>query len=368
MGGGETEMNYEAFYGTHVDNLKSNGRQAYGRCPFHDDRRASLSINLFTGQFNCHGCGLTGNHITFSRRLGLPYPTEGALSPAPARRSPAPQSQAPLERAGEAEGPKAPFKSRVIAEYVYTDEEGRPLTKVLRTDPKGFMQMRWTGSGWAPGLQDARRVPYRLDKVVRATDAVYVVEGEKDVETLEKQGLTASTTAMGAGGWREEYAAPFRDKYVVILPDNDEPGRKYAETAARDIVRARGHVKLVHLPGLPEHADVTDYFERGGTKADLLALVKATAAWSETPAAVESPKDYLEKIGVLVPDLRVLVPSEIRPKIRELILDVIDKCQTLNEAAQACLDEIDKQARRCTTPNEFARLTTNLKRLHEVAK
>lgn len=37
--------------------------QATALCPFHNDRKPSLSINLFTGQFYCFACGAFGGSI-----------------------------------------------------------------------------------------------------------------------------------------------------------------------------------------------------------------------------------------------------------------------------------------------------------------
>ena len=36
-----------------------------------------------------------------------------------------------------------------IAEYVYTDERGEPLFRVVRYEPKGFRQHRWNGTSWS---------------------------------------------------------------------------------------------------------------------------------------------------------------------------------------------------------------------------
>ena len=51
------------------------------------------------------------------------------------------------------------------------------------------------------------RVLYRLPDLLNAPPErpVFVVEGEKDVETLASLGLIATTNAMGAGKWRPEY-------------------------------------------------------------------------------------------------------------------------------------------------------------------
>ena len=46
--------------------------------------------------------------------------------------------------------------------------------------------------------------PYRLPELVNAIserETVFFVEGEKDVESLMKIGITASTLAGGIGGW-----------------------------------------------------------------------------------------------------------------------------------------------------------------------
>ena len=67
---------------------------------------------------------------------------------------------------------------------------------------------------------------YRLPELVKAVKdgyPVYIVEGEKDVETLRELGYTA-TTAGSANDWKKEYAAYFTGARVVILPDNDKPG------------------------------------------------------------------------------------------------------------------------------------------------
>lgn len=66
------------YYGNHVDKLskpQGNG-WAQGRCPFHEDRNASLSVNLAhpRGGWKCFaGCG-AGDLVSFHmRRTGLTF-------------------------------------------------------------------------------------------------------------------------------------------------------------------------------------------------------------------------------------------------------------------------------------------------------
>lgn len=84
---------------------------------------------------------------------------------------------------------------------------------------------------------------------------------------------------MGAGKWRPEYNPYFEGKQVVILPDNDEVGRKHAQQVARQLHGLASSVKVLELPGLPEKGDVSDWLEAGGTAEELLALVEKVPAW-----------------------------------------------------------------------------------------
>jgi hypothetical protein len=81
---------------------------------------------------------------------------------------------------------------RIVAQYDYTDESGALLFQCVRFEPKNFQQRRPNGNGgWIWNLKGIRMVPYRLPRLL-AAETVYVVEGEKDVETLESIGLVSS--------------------------------------------------------------------------------------------------------------------------------------------------------------------------------
>lgn len=150
-----------------------------------------------------------------------------------------------------------------VAEYIYTDSEGAPLFKVIKLrdqyGKKSFRQQAADGKGgWLPNLGTATRVPYQLPEVRRAASnerRVLIVEGEKDVETLRKHGLVATTTPGGSGGWRPQFAEYFKGAEVIVIPDNDAPGKKYAKAICTDLKNA----KVLDLPGLKEKEDVSDW-------------------------------------------------------------------------------------------------------------
>jgi hypothetical protein len=82
----------------------------------------------------------------------------------------------------------------------------------------------------------------------------------------------------------------------VILPDNDEVGREHAPHGRGEACAtpARPSVKMVELPGLPEHGDVSDWLGAGHTADELRALVAKALEWEpgprpRRPEAAEGP-------------------------------------------------------------------------------
>src|SRR5881398_896660 len=53
-----------ALVGARTD-LRRAGRQWMGRCPFHDERTASFSVNAENKLYHCFGCGESGDAIDF---------------------------------------------------------------------------------------------------------------------------------------------------------------------------------------------------------------------------------------------------------------------------------------------------------------
>ena len=61
---------------------------------------------------------------------------------------------------------------------------------------------------------------------MNSREVIYICEGEKDVEALERAGCAATCNAGGAGKWRPEYSEALAGANVIIVADRDEPGRK----------------------------------------------------------------------------------------------------------------------------------------------
>jgi replicative DNA helicase len=233
------------------------------------------------------------NHFAIG---ALPLPSEPALSPVVggASNNPPERRSTPTARSGG---------RKVVANYTYEDEDGQPVHRVERLEPKRFRQSRPNGrGGWIYNLNGVSLVPYRARALRRAmanSSTVVIVEGEKDVDRLVENGLEATTFAGGASAWREEYADWFVGADVVIIPDNDPPGAKYAETVASSLRAVGANVRVLELPDLPPKGDVSDWFDDGGTVAEL-ELLMAKAPLFGGPASRAEPEDSPSAYEVLI--------------------------------------------------------------------
>lgn len=270
-----------------------SGSNGSARCPAHDDQQASLSLaDGSDGRLllRCHaGCtfetiirGLrVRNLLTDSVPINLGRIRFGANGSAGG-------GAAPPGGAERATG------SRIVARYDYTDEAGVVLFQAVRLEPKRFFQRRpdARGIGWIRNLDGVRLVLYHLPELVAASsvEPVYVVEGEKDADRLASLGLVATTNPMGAGKWRPEFSPVLAGRHVVVLPDNDEAGRRHAETVADSVTKHAASVTVVRLPHLNEHGDVSDWLDNGGSLAELGHLVhEARSADGPPPRLVFMP-------------------------------------------------------------------------------
>jgi len=169
-----------------------------------------------------------------------------------------------------------PKRKKIVATYDYADEGGQLRHQTVRYEPKGFKQRQpkvdnpdpHNGAHWVRSLEGMTPVLYRLPDLLAAdpTQPVFIVEGEKDVDRAYQLGLVATTCAMGAGKWRDVYSASLRARHVVILPDNDQPGRDHAEQVALSLHGIAASVRILHLPGLPDGGDLSDWLELAGNE------------------------------------------------------------------------------------------------------
>lgn len=238
---------------------KKNARGWLAKCPAHADNTASLSISEGSDGkvlLKCFaGCD-------FAAIVTAANVEPQALFP------------------GDSE-PKAASKPVFDCAYDYRDESGELLYQAVRLkNPKTFRQRRPFENGWRWSLPaSVRKVLYGTEKLSKAPQGstVYLVEGEKDADRLNKGGLLATTNIGGASSdadskWQDGYTQQLRGHRVAIIQDNDEPGKRHAQSVSRKLTSAKIKNVIVELPGLDEHGDFSDWAAAGGTKREFIEI------------------------------------------------------------------------------------------------
>ena len=169
--------------------------------------------------------------------------------------------------------------------YDYIDADGVLVLQVLRfRRPDGGKDFRQrmpdptSPKGWKYRVDIEERPLYRLPEVLAAKErngVIFVVEGEKDVDTLAELGYTATCNPMGADNgkgskWKPNHTDTLAGCRVVIIADNDEPGLLHANYVASQLTDAGAQVKRKQCP--PKYKDVTEMIDGGGSLADLIEI------------------------------------------------------------------------------------------------
>jgi hypothetical protein len=167
--------------------VKRSGDSYSARCPAHDDNRPSLGVKGVEGHvLICCYAGCSADSVTAALGLSL--------------------------------------------SDLYDDPKG-----ITYRYPGGRMVHRSPDKRFHQSGDTKDRTLYRADQVARAVAegrTVYVVEGEKDVHALESVGAVATCSPMGAGKWRRCDQDVLRGANVIIVADQDDPGRRHVADVA----------------------------------------------------------------------------------------------------------------------------------------
>ena len=187
--------------------------------------------------------------------------------------------------------------------HQYTDVDGELLYCRLRlkhpdTGEKWIRPLSRDASGaWCelkePPFPDGKPL-YLLHRLAASPDAtVLLVEGERCADDLTKLNITA-TTSGAADSARLACWQPLAGRDVLIWPDNDVAGLKYADEATGKLVALGSKVRQVDIAALnlPPKGDCVDWLQsfeqkhgRKPTAADVWSLPVTEGAPEKVEAA-----------------------------------------------------------------------------------
>lgn len=203
--------------------LRGDGVQRKGLCPFHEDTRPSLNVNVERNIFNCHACDTGGNIIKLVQHLDpdLENPRKAALQIAKLSGIPA------KPNGGSVQKPK----QRVERKVQKADPEPVNLAK---DEPALDLDVSDTADG----------IPYnqplsfelKLAEIVEGEDSAvnqFVADRGLSIKRLNELGI-----GMGLrGSMKDRLAIPILNKEdllvaycgrdVGLLDDKDEPKYKF---------------------------------------------------------------------------------------------------------------------------------------------
>ncbi|MBO7663065.1 MAG: hypothetical protein J6U01_06820 [Clostridia bacterium] len=232
---------------------------------------------------------------------------------------------------GKADGPQIDW-GHPDQVYSYTDAAGKEIFQVVRyhytnAEGKTFRQRRRDPAdpkanreGYVNSVPAELRdsAVYRLPEVLQAIadgKPVYVVEGEKDADTLRRLGFCATCNAGGAGGsedgkggsrkgWQESHSRLLHGADAILLPDNDEPGYRHVKDVALKLRNYAARIRMVNLaeacPELPKKGDISDMVALMGDVKAMDALARQVAITPDfDPNGIEfwrSPEEQAERL------------------------------------------------------------------------
>ncbi|MDM0558295.1 phage/plasmid primase, P4 family [Clostridium perfringens] len=284
-----------------IDKHSRKSDRVQAKCPCHNDKNASLTISYNSKEektmLYCHaGCNTKDIVESVSLKMSDLF-------------------DKPLEVEDKH---KSAFEKDIEAIYKFYDENGDLAYEKIRKKGKKFLHRRYIdgetvwgmeegiytetfpgSKSWSikerPGAKKAyypgqEQLLYNLPNVIKGIkegQTIFITEGEKDSDSLITRGLIATTTSIGATKgdlgkkWPSRFNSFFKGANVVLLPDNDEPGKRFMEHIAIELKNIANNIKIVELPDLSKKEDITDWLEYGNDIYDLQALVKRTDEFIE---------------------------------------------------------------------------------------
>jgi len=287
--------------------FKQNGKDWSARCPAHDDKNPSLSIS--TGDDGrvlaychagcdfksiCDGLGLRQSDLMPDNSADI-YTTQAAPNKKQASSNGSPDKT--YKTANAAVSVLEGYSGKPSGQWIYHDRHGHPVGVVVRWDKSGektYKQVSLNSEGWiCRGIPEPRPL-YGLPGLADA-ERVFITEGEKAADAARAIGLTTTTSSQGAHSPDKTDWSPLAGKECVILPDNNDPGKEYAESVSDSLAKLTppATVKVVNLDGLPDGGDIDDWIEarRGTDKDELRQQVQARADKAEVIPTRALPRE-----------------------------------------------------------------------------
>lgn len=303
----------------------------YLKCPLHDDKKRSASLNVETWQWYCQACS-RGGHV---RDLVKEMQNQGEPAEAKSRRKkeevePLDPEDADLyhkwlmqdEVASNTLMARRGLNMKTLRKFQIGWHRGEQVYVIPVFDTEGsLVNLRY----YDPNPKDERRkiyseaghgepVLYPISSL--EYDEVVLCEGEFDALATIQAGLPAITKTGGATTWNPAWNEHFRGKTVYVCHDMDKAGQQANQVVVSNLRGIAEKLRVVELPYdvTPKHGrDLTDFWLEGHSRGDFLELAMAAedilelhemvAGQEPTPVTILesfSPDNFAKKLAMRV--------------------------------------------------------------------
>ena len=272
---------------SHFQVRKRGTGKAQCICPAHADREASLTLTDGNDRalIKCHaGCSTEEVVIAAGLKMSDLFYEDGLAKE---------RWRAYIENRE---------KRKIEAVYNYASINGDYAYTKVRLEGKKMLFGILSNERFAYGLNGKNKKTFNavygsissIKRAIERKEPVFIPEGEKDVNTLVKKGYAAFSCG-GANDWNKNVSELCKDADVIVLTDNDDPGKKLASTVVRDLKGTAKSIKIIiPMPEVPK-ADITDYFEAGHTVEEFENLIRNVDDTEKICADVQ--QDQKQDIG-----------------------------------------------------------------------
>jgi hypothetical protein len=177
---------------------------------------------------------------------------------------------------GRVRGEPRPFE-RQTALYQYITTDGEVVGEKGRWDaPDGSKRFAWRKpgvDGWpSPSGIKVADMPLWGAELLTGAETVIFCEGEAAAQACRDHGALGVT--FGGGASSTDFGDSLKDLTgltVLLWPDNDATGRTYMARVHALLTPIAKSVRVLEPPVKDSGDDAVEFFERGGTLAELLA-------------------------------------------------------------------------------------------------
>ncbi len=181
--------------------------------------------------------------------------------------------------------------------WTYEDALGVPRGLIVEWDAPDGREIReisrLPSKNWAIASLPVPRPLYDLSCLRDAEPGqrVYVVTREALAQDAKEMDLLATTNPHGVAGVEKTDWRPLAGREAVILPDNTESSRRYAQAVVRILsaLDPPARVRILELPGLPPDGTLLDWIDAHPLPIDGRDLHKEIEALADAAPVRSSP-------------------------------------------------------------------------------